>query len=102
MGDDVIKFITYNSNKNSYGVVEKTEVLSDDIFCKVEAVGGKEFFRAGQNKINPEYKITTFHGNYSGENLLEYNGKRYTIYRHYRAPNSDYVELYTEEKIGTK
>jgi hypothetical protein len=41
-----------------------------------------------------------FFADYEGERLLEYNGKRYGIYRTYNN-GSDEVELYAERKGGT-
>lgn len=98
--DDVIYFVSFAHVKNEYGVYEDTETLSDPIYCKVESVTRQEFYQAGQNNFKPSYKITTFHGNYSGESLIEYEGERLSIYRTYRIPNSDYIELYVERKTG--
>jgi hypothetical protein len=41
-----------------------------------------------------------FFGDYDGERLLEYNGKRYGIYRTYHG-RGDQIELYVERKGGT-
>lgn len=42
-----------------------------------------------------------FAGEYSGEALVEYDGKTYAIYRTYRDLNSDYIELYAQREGGT-
>ena len=50
---------------------------------------------------DPEFKVDIFQGDYQGEELAEHNGKAYSIYRTYRVPGTDYMELYLERKGGT-
>ena len=37
---------------------------------------------------------------YAGEDECEYNGQRYAIYRTFRVPQTDDLELYAERKAG--
>lgn len=71
------------------------------VFAKMTSVSQSEWFEGGRIGLNPQYRFTTFTGDYQGESELEYNGKRYTIYRTYYAAG-DTVELYTEEKRGVQ
>ena len=52
--------------------------------CQVDSVTRSEFFEAGRNGLNPEFVFRVFFGDYEGgERLVEYRGKRYSIYRTY-------------------
>lgn len=73
---------------------------SIEILCHIESIGQSEFFAAGQNGINSDIKIVTQAVNYSNEEIIEYNGERYGIYRTFRRNNSDEIELYCEMKGG--
>lgn len=71
------------------------------VYAKATSVTQSEWFEGGRIGLNPQYRFTIFAGDYGGETELEYNSKRYTIYRTYYAAG-DTVELYTEEKKGVQ
>lgn len=96
---NVITLIAETTAQDEYGVWRTTET-TQDVFCSVESVSASEFFDAGRNGLNPEYRMTMFNGDYNGERTLEYNGSRYGIYRTYLR-RSDELELYVERKGGT-
>ena len=73
-----------------------------EIFCHIESVGQREFFSAGQNGINSDLKIVTQAVNYNNQQIVEYNGERYGIYRTFRKNDSDEIELYCEMKVGIR
>lgn len=98
--DDVLTLLTSTSAKNEYGVIE--EVLQgQDVFCRVESITQNEFFGAGRNGLNPQYRFTVFAADYDGQTICEYQGKTYYVYRTYIGPATDYIELYCERKGGT-
>ena len=72
-----------------------------DILCRIDSVTRSEFFEGGRNGLNPELQFTVFSGDYEGEMVCQYEGKQYGIYRTYRVPGTDYMELYAERKGGT-
>lgn len=74
--------------------------VENEVLCHIESVGQNEFFSAGQSGINSDLKIVTQAVNYNNEEIIEYNGERYGIYRTYRKNNSDEIELYCEMKGG--
>lgn len=98
--DDVIKLISETYANNDYGVLVKTET-EKEVFAKVRSVTRAEFFEGGRNGLNPQFRFDVFMGDYSGETVAEYQGKRYAVYRVYHVENSDYLELYVERKGGT-
>lgn len=94
-----IKLIANTKTQDARGVWRTAETARD-VFCNVQSVTASEFFEGGRNGLNPEYRFTLFFGDYEGETVIEYNGKRYGVYRVYHA-RTDVIELYAERKGGT-
>lgn len=97
---DVIKLIPVTMEEDAYGVEKPTEGTAREVMCQVRSVTRNEFFEGGRNGLNPEYEFDVFFGDYDGERLVEFKGKRYSVYRTYHGRN-DIVELYCERKGGT-
>lgn len=94
-----IMLLSTTKAQNAYGVWVESPT-SRMVFCQVDSVTRAEFFEGGRNGLNPEFRMTMFFGDYSGEKLLSYNGQTYSIYRTYQGKN-DTIELYVERKGGT-
>lgn len=96
---DVINLISESRTQDDYGrwIATKT---SKQVMCQVDSITRAEFFEGGRNGLNPEFKFTMFNGDYSGESIVEYQGKTYAVYRTYLR-RTDIVELYVERKGGT-
>lgn len=101
MLDDVLQLIGQSYEKDPYGVEKPTNKPPREVFVQVGSVTRREFFDAGRNGLNPEFVFTLFNGDYQGESVCAYRGQSYAIYRTYRVPDSDYIELYVERKGGT-
>ena len=99
MIDGEINLIQVTIEQDETGVPREIEGVPRPCFCRVESVTRAEFFEGGRNGLNPEFVFTMWDGDYHGESTLEYNGKRYGIYRTYHS-DGDYVELYAERKGG--
>ena len=97
MTDDVLELVSTTMQQNKYGVWVKTET-SRQVFCRVSSVSQTEFFEAGRNGLNPEWRFSVFAADYQGEETVIYNNKRYGVYRTYR--DGDFIELYVERKGG--
>ena len=97
---DVIELIPVTYPKDANGIQHAAEGDPRAVMCQVDSVTRNEFFEAGRNGLNPEFVFRVFFGNYEGERLVEYRGKRYSIYRTYHGRN-DMMELYAERKGGT-
>lgn len=95
---DVITLVSYTQQQDDFGVWQSTPT-ERDVFCDVESIARAEYFEAGRNGLNPEYKMTMFFGDYDGERTVIYNGKAYGVYRTYHA-KTDELELYVERKGG--
>ena len=96
---DVINLISESRTQDDFGrwIATKT---SKQVMCQVDSITRAEFFEGGRNGLNPEFKFTMFFGDYSGESIVEYQGKTYAVYRTYLR-RTDIIELYVERKGGT-
>ncbi len=100
MRNDVITLISKTYTRNAYGVEIPAET-EHDIYCDVKSISQREFYAAGENGFKPELRFDVFAYDYNGEDLIEYNGNRYTVYRTFQSSNN-VLELYTERKTGTE
>lgn len=94
----VIKLIKPNYTQDSIGqyIYAETE---RQVYCDVRSITRAEWFEAGRNGMQPIYIFAMFGPDYEGEQIVEYEGKRYGVYRTYRGRNET-IELYVEEKGG--
>lgn len=96
---DVLTLVTETLTQDAIGAFQKTE-STRDVFCKTESVTRDEFFGAGRNGLNPQFRFIVFAGDYADEKTVIFKGKRYGIYRTYFA-KTDLIELYAERKGET-
>ena len=96
---DIINLYSETITRDAFGVSQRT-TNKREVFCKVDSVTRAEFFDAGRQGLNPEYRITMFAGDYNGEIVVGYKGRTYSVYRTYLA-KTDIIELYVERKGGT-
>lgn len=96
---DVLKLITQTRTQDDFGRwIPATN--SREVFVQVDSISQSEFYEAGRNGLNPEYRFRMFSGDYEGEELCEYNGQSYAIYRTYLR-RDDTIELYVVRKGGS-
>ena len=96
---DTITLIGETVTADSSGV-ERSTPTSRTIFAQVDNITRAEFFEAGRAGLNPQFKFVVFAGDYEGETIVKYNGKRYAVYRTYLA-RDDRLELYAQREGGT-
>ena len=97
MRSNVCYLIAVVNQKDEYGVNRPTETRKK-VFCGVDSVTSSEWFEGGRMGLNPEKRATIFFADWSGEEIVELDGVRYTVYRTYE--NGDKLELYLERKKG--
>ena len=98
---DVVFLIKETFDRDEYGVL-KSEKTEREVFCNIGSISQKEFYRAGEQGLKPQYKITLSNAaDYEGEELLKLHNKEYVIYRTY-INKTEAIELYVTEKIGAK
>lgn len=96
---DVIKLISKNAvQTNDYTWVnQETET---EVFCDVRSITQTEWFEAGRNGIeHPAFVFIVNRNEYSGQQIVEYEGQRYGVFRTYKGRNED-LELHCEAKGG--
>lgn len=96
---DLIAVVTEKDSLNQ--VVEKTRTTAT-VFGEVSSVSQTEFFSGGRMGLQPSLKVTIYGFEYNDEPIVKWNGKIYSVYRTYAVNGSDKLELYLEEKGGTK
>lgn len=101
MNRSSIAYLVVDSyTQNEFGVMEKTTTRYK-VFVNATSVTGQEWFEGGRNGLNPQFRFTLFSHDYHGEQVIEYQGVQYTIYRTYLR-NVDEIELYTEKRKGNE
>lgn len=96
---DILILISQEIDIDEYGNEEATETETA-VFCEVGSITQSEFFASADTELQPEFRFSIFFGDYNGQDIVEYQGKRYSVYRTYRS--GDYMELYVERKIGNE
>ena len=96
---DVITLIAKNSvQTNDYSWLDQETRM--DVFCDVRSITQTEWFNAGRNGIDhPAFIFIINRNEYTGQQIVEYQGQRYGVYRTYRGKNES-LELYCEAKGG--
>ena len=96
---EVITLVATTQARNEYGVWTDAQTTKD-VYCQVNSVTRAEFFEGGRNGLNPQFRFTTFFGDYEGERTVIYKNNQYSVYRTYQGRN-DTIELYVERKGGS-
>lgn len=95
---NVLTLISQTFSQDDNGVTTATETPIT-VFCDVTSVSLSEWSEGGRIGLNPEYRFRVFLYDYHGEEVCEFNGVRYSIYRTYITRN-DIIELYAERREG--
>lgn len=96
--DNTLKLISYTESKDKYGMPVKVS-SETEIFCKVDSISRAEFNVASQNGLQPQWKFVIRAKEYSGEKVVEFEGKKFSVYRTYQSSLDD-MELYVEQREG--
>lgn len=96
--DALISLVKKTMTTDDLGFPIATEAETE-VFCNVGSITRAEYYNAGKAGLSPDYMFTINAVEYDGEDELEYEGKRYGIYRTYRT-DADMMELYAEYKGG--
>lgn len=94
----ICKLIT--RSPEARGVLDDVTETTRTVYCTVKSIGQSETYQARAAGLNPELKIVLAHDfEYQGEDLLEYEGTRYTILRTY-VTETDGIELTVQRVRG--
>lgn len=92
----ISKVPTVSRDRRGQVVYNETAV---SVLCDVVPIARDEFFNGAQVGINPEFEFRINPIEYSGQKIIEYQGRRFSIYRTYEAA-ADSLELYAEYVTG--
>jgi len=98
-----LDLISKTYTTDSMGQLIPTEKATT-VFATITSISRAEWVsyqQSGRQGLVPSYVATVFAGDYNGEEIAEYNGKRYGIYRTYER-DDEQVELYLEKKAGNE
>ena len=101
---DLIEVTTEKDDLNQ--VTEKTRTTKT-VYADVSSVSQTEFFSGGRIGTQPSLKVTMYEFEYNDEAIVKIHfsdtkSKLYSVYRTYSQMGSDKLELYLEERGGTK
>ena len=94
-----ITLIKETQTTDTIGQLVTTE-STKEVIAEVKSVSQNEFMQGRQGGLTPEYVFHVSSFIYSGEKILSYEGKRYSVYRTFEA-DENYIELYTEQEVGS-
>lgn len=97
-----IDLIAIETEKDQINQIIEKRRTTASVFAEVLSVSQSEFFEGGRLGFQPELKIVMYDFEYNDEKIVRVNGKLYSVYRTYYIIGSDRVELYLEERGGTK
>ena len=76
----------------------ETETIKN-VVVEVRSVSQSEYFAGRQGGLTPDLSFLLSAFDYSGEKVIEYEGRRYAIYRTYEADENN-IELYAQIEGG--
>lgn len=92
----IILFDQMTGDMESEG--QRTNVVS--VFGKISKASQREYFSARQNRFNPEFCVSVWEDEYSGQRYAEINNVKYEIYRTYDNEKTGKTEIYLTKKLG--
>lgn len=93
-----IGLISIEYTQDDLGEWIETETKTN-VFAIVQSVSMYEFYEAGREGMKPDYRFHVWMTEYDDQELVEYKGKRYRIYRTYIRKDGR-IELYVNEQKG--
>lgn len=96
---DLVEVTTAKDEINQ--IVERLRT-TNTVFADISSVTQAEFFSGGRLGLQPSLKAVIYDFEYNGEKIVKVNGKLYSVYRTFYVNGADRVELYLEERGGTK
>ena len=100
MYDGIATLKSYETaSYDQYGNKETTEVKTT-VFVQPRGVYASEFYNAAQLGLKPSLTLyLTNREDYSGQKVLEYNGKEYSVVRVDWNAQRDGISLICEERV---
>ena len=93
MFDEIIYLIKEDSQQNDEGFSGTEDISRRDIFATEKSIRGNEFYIAAQSGYTLETMFEVHSLDYEGENVVEYESKRYKVVRTYERKQDEITEL---------
>lgn len=93
-----LKLISKVYTEDSIGQMVAEESATE-VFADVLSVSASEFANAGVLGFKALFQFQVWTNEYSGQDVVEYENARYSIYRTYDNPNGR-TELYVQRDVG--
>ena len=98
--DDEVTLISTNYTEDEIGQQTSIETQINVCCCR-QSVSRQEFYLAGQNDIEVNEILIVHPYEYSGENIVVFNGKRLRVIKTYQRALEE-LELTCTEKMGDR
>lgn len=86
-------------------LIDLGETAEDDrtaeVIATITPVSRDETFQASQMKMKARYRMEVWAEEYDGQDEVEWDDKKYSIYRTYGPTDAGRIELYVCDRIGT-
>lgn len=86
---------------NDLGIQVNTTAIETPVYCGRLSVEGKEYHEAGQQGLKPGIVLAVHTEEYDGQDYVDFEGRRYTIYRRYERTDG-ITELHCTLKVGDR
>lgn len=94
MFDEVIYLIMEkDSQQNDEGFSGKRDISRRDVFATEKSIRGNEFYIAAQSGYTLETMFEVHSLDYEGENVIEFESKRYKVVRTFERKQDEITEL---------
>lgn len=97
---EILFLITTEEEQDAAGIWKEVGQTRRRIFCRVKEMNRQDWHNAGRDGLNPGLVFFVFAPEYRGEEVIEYKGRNYYIYRTHEGRDPDELELYTTKKSG--
>jgi len=97
-----IDLVTVTTEKDDLNQVVEKQRTTNTVYADISSVSQTEFFSGGRLGLQPSLKAVIYDFEYNDEPIVKWNGKLYSVYRTFYVNGADRVELYLEERGGTK
>lgn len=97
---EIIYLISETEGVDEIGNVITTSSSQTKSYAKVQSVRTNEFYNAVEVGLSPSIEFVIKKLNYSGEDLIEWNGNKYQVIRIVEPKNKFDIVLVCSKKIG--
>lgn len=97
---EIIYLISETEGVDEIGNIITTSSSQTKSYAKVQSVRTNEFYNAVEVGLTPSIEFVIKKLNYSGEDLIEWNGNKYQVIRVVEPKNKFDIVLVCSKKIG--